>query len=120
MAEKFVPYPTDAASLNGPKPLDFVRTPLGAFAIITETHHGQYHHTDSDGVRLYHNLDMWAASIRFIGPGNEKISWWNEEDGLEVLDSLPRVLAMSYHPFGEGERDAVVHFGIRPVTPTGS
>ena len=88
------------------KPLDFVVTPKGAFAIITETW---------DGGK--------AASIDFIGPSHgEKNAWWHEEGHgipefcvcvdplpqlqLRVIGSLPRVLAMVMkHPFGHGEDD---------------
>ena len=83
------------------KALDFVRTPNGALALVTETH------------------ALWGgarqASIRFVGPSlGERNAWWNEDE-LEVVDSLPRILAYSIaHPFGSGRVDAERFFGPRP------
>ena len=74
------------------KPLDFVKTPKGAVAIIRET-----------------NGNGGQASIDFLGGGNptgEKNAWWGENDGLKVIDNLPHLLAkMSCHPFGAGRED---------------
>ncbi len=70
------------------KPLDFVRTPEGALALITETHDGR-------------------ASIDFIGSDwpYEKNAWWDESD-LKVIDNLPHLIArMARHPFGQGMAD---------------
>ena len=74
------------------KPLDFVKTPKGAIAIIKETYgNGR------------------EASISFLGGGSptgEKNAWWGESDGLEVIDNLPHLLSkMSCHPFGAGMED---------------
>lgn len=81
------------------KPLDFVRTPKGAIAMITET---------NDGGK--------QASIRFLGGGNptgEKNAWWHEGEGLEFIDSLPHLLAScTAHPFGSGWKDADDAFQI--------
>lgn len=77
------------------KPLDFVRTPKGNVALITET-----------------NGEGSAASITFIGHPNpmEHNAWWIEAE-LTVLDNLPRMLARGMcHPFGQGEDDAVAAF----------
>ncbi len=80
------------------KPLDFVKTPEGRIAIVTETV------TDDNGHR---------ASIEFIGrdgDDHEKNSWW--EDGeLVVIDNLPYLLAREVaHPFGSGRKDAIKTF----------
>ena len=79
------------------KPLDFVKTPKGNIAIITETN----------------NLGA-QASITFIGrqnPDNEKNAWWYSNE-LEVIDNLPLLLAYSTaHPFGQGRADADRAFG---------
>ena len=81
------------------KPLDFVKTPKGAVAFITETNDG--------GGR---------CSIYFLGGGNpsgEKNAWWRLGDGLIVIDSLPLMLAMNTkHPFGSGRNDAIKAFGL--------
>lgn len=71
------------------KPLDFVRTPNGAIAIVTETNMTQGHH---------------IACIDFIGTNltQERNAWWYEEE-LQVIDSLPHLLARELaHPFGRG------------------
>ena len=63
------------------KPLDFVKTPKGGFAIIKEI-------DEYDGGKI-------QSSIIFIGdlnPGKEKNAWWREGE-LEVIDSLPSLLA---------------------------
>jgi len=71
------------------KPLDLVKTPRGSFAIITEQNDNSY-------------------SIRFIGSSyGDKNAWWQQNEGLEYLDNLPRVLAVSMcHPFGNGKGQA--------------
>lgn len=73
------------------KPLDFVRTPKGAIAIITETGH---------------NGDK--ASISFIGESaSEKNAWWDDGE-LTIIDNLPSLLARNLcHPFGDGRKDAL-------------
>lgn len=79
------------------KALDIVRTPCGAYGIITET---------NDGGEM--------ASISYFGGGNpsgEKNAWWYPGEGLEVVDNLPRVLAeAAAHPFGSGRRDVELFF----------
>jgi hypothetical protein len=79
------------------KPLDFVKTPKGNIALVTETNNGGK-----------------MASIAFIGGGNpsgEHNAWWRECDGLIVIDSLPRILALNTaHPFGTGRDDVKLFF----------
>ncbi len=81
------------------KPLDFVRTPEGAVALVTETN------------GPYNGLGR-QASITFIGAHRgEKSAWW-DEDELVVIDSLPRLLAhCTAHPFGRGKVDVEKFFG---------
>ena len=79
------------------KALDFVRTPKGALALVTET-----------------NNAGKSASITFVGccETGEKNAWWDAND-LAVVDSLPRLLAVcTAHPFGTGSKDAESFFGI--------
>lgn len=79
------------------KALDFVKTPKGQIALITET----------NGLGK-------IASIIFIGGDkkNEKNAWWDKKD-LEVLDSLPRLLSAELaHPFGTGKEDVKEFFKI--------
>ena len=76
------------------QPLDIVRTPKGGIAIISETNDGGT-----------------SASIRWLGPPtDERSAWWRMGE-LEVVNSLPRVLAMmTAHPFGKGKRDVAQFF----------
>ena len=80
------------------KPLDFVKTPRGNIAIITETTAG--------GTK---------ASVMFLGgqkTSSEKSAWWDETE-LEVIDNLPRLLGyMSADMRGDGYRDVERVFGI--------
>ena len=80
------------------KALDIVRTPKGGIAFVTET---------NDGGEI--------ASIDYINgcnPGNEHNAWWRENE-LEVLDSIPRLIAnATYHPFGTGEKDVKKFFKL--------
>lgn len=80
--------------------LDFVRTPGGNIAIVTETSVVQ---------------GVLKIAISYIGPwGGERNAWWKESE-LEVIDSLPSLLARTIcHPFGDGEIKAKEHFGIIP------
>lgn len=80
------------------KPLDFVRTPKGNVALITETY------TRNDGRQ--------QASIMFIGhPNPMEHNAWHDEADLTVIDNLPRMMARGMrHPFGQGEDDAVAAF----------
>jgi len=83
------------------KPLDFVKTPKDAVAIITEMNCIQ-------GINTY--------SIEFLGGGNptrEKNSWWKENEGLIIIDSLPQLLARNLiHPFGQGKQYAINAFPL--------
>lgn len=71
------------------KALDFVKTPGGAIALVTEV--------NPDG----------TASITYLGggnPSNEKNAWWRPDEGLVVVESLPRLLANAVpHPFGQNK-----------------
>ncbi len=71
------------------KPLDFVKTPGGGIALISETH--------DNGKE---------AMIKYIyNPKNEHMAWWKEKE-LEVLISLSKFLAsMTYQSFGRGAED---------------
>lgn len=74
------------------QPLDFVLTPLGAIALVSEVNEPQ-----QPGMKR-------QASITFIGPSKgEHNAWWSEDE-LQVIDSLPRILAVGLcHPFGAGK-----------------
>lgn len=79
------------------KPLDFVKTPKGNFAIIRE-------------------VSESGASIEFIGEvpmfNREKSAWWDAEE-LQIIDSLPNLLARTMsHPFGAGDSAGDKHFPI--------
>jgi len=78
------------------KALDIVRTPKGGIAFITET-----------------NNEGKEASINYIGDlnvGNEHNAWWSESD-LEVISSIPKMLAeATAHPFGIGKKDVKKFF----------
>jgi len=81
------------------KPLDIVRTPKGAYALIIETGDG--------GV---------DAAISYFGGGNptgERNAWWSEGEGLVVVDNLPHLLSCATaNPFGRGKADAEKFFPI--------
>lgn len=83
------------------KPLDLVRTPKGAHALVTEV--------GEDGGA---NIDYFALEE----PTGEKNAWWRpgDEDGpLVVLDSLPRLLsAAAAHPFGNNRDRAAAYFPL--------
>ena len=76
------------------KALDIVRTPGGGIAVITET-----------------NNNGKQASINYItglNPKSEHNAWW-DENKLEIIDSIPHLLAKSMaHPFGNGKADAEI------------
>jgi hypothetical protein len=78
------------------KALDIVRTPKGGIAFITET-----------------NDNGKKASISYINNlniGEEHNAWWNENE-LEVIDSIPRLIAeATCHPFGKGSEDVKKFF----------
>lgn len=77
--------------------LDFVKTPGGHVAMVKET-------TVTQG--------KIQVSIVYIGPCSGKNAWWNEDE-LEVIGSLPLLLARTMcHPFGDGCIKAEEHFGI--------
>ena len=80
------------------KPLDFVRTPKGALALVVET-----------------NEAGREASIEYICrcETGEHNAWWDKSD-LTVIDSLPRLIASRIaHPNGNGQKDVNVFFGPR-------
>lgn len=83
------------------KPLDFVKTPSGAFAIVTEISEYQ-----GEGAT------QRTASIRFIGPtGPGDFSAWWPVGQLTYLDSLPNLLTMSLlHPFSSNKQLAKTFF----------
>ena len=81
------------------RPLDFVLTPGGNIALVSETSE------DNESI---------LVAITFINPehGKERNAWWNEED-LKVINSLPYILADGMaHPFGKGQIIAKKYFGI--------
>lgn len=84
-------------------PLDFIETPKGAIALITEKNY-----PTSEGMPC-------TYSIEFLGGGNptgEKNSWWQESQ-LKVVDNLPSLLARNLiHPFGKGKQPALDKFPI--------
>lgn len=74
------------------KALDIVRVSSGSIGFITET-----------------NNEFKSASVDFIktlSKRNDKTAWYYESE-LEVIDSIPRLLAKAMaHPFGSGVGDA--------------
>ena len=80
------------------KPLDIVKTPAGGMGVV---------------IKIGPNGD---ASIRFFegcDTGREKVAWWNKDDGLIVVDSLPRFLTMVMcDPFREGRQEAEKFFPL--------
>lgn len=79
------------------KPLDIVLTPNGFIAMVTEV-----------GTRETRQGIIWVASINYLkgqpNAGQQKSAWWDEGDGLVVLDSLPNLLASAlHHPFGSNK-----------------
>lgn len=83
------------------KPLDFVKTPKGGIAIITEKNLSN-NYTDGKTRGTY--------SLTYLNGCNasrEHNAWWDEED-LTLLDSLPQLLARNLcHPFGQGKQPAI-------------
>ena len=83
------------------KPLDFVRTPQGALALVKEV--------------LEDELGNRSASVSFIGGGHptkERNAWWRSGD-LEIVDNLPQLLSREMsHPFGNGHLVAKTSFPI--------
>lgn len=79
------------------KPLDFVATPKGAVALVTEVNVIQ-------GTTSY--------SIRFFSRTNhtgEKCAWWYDDEGLIYLDNLPNLLASGLvHPFSSDKEPSKV------------
>ena len=78
------------------KALDFVVTPKGQTALVTET-----------------NDQGTSVSIRILGENTEREhSSWYDEDELTVIDNLALVLASNIcHPFGRGRQDAELFYG---------
>ena len=60
------------------KALDIVKTPGGGLAVVTETNRG--------GTQI--SIDF----LNNMNPAREHNAWWSESE-LEVLDSIPRILA---------------------------
>ena len=76
-------------------PLDFVKTPSGNLALVTET--------NGDGEEI--SLDYIEQNVY------EKNAWWNSSE-LTVVNSLPYLLARRMrHPFGTGLKDVEYAFG---------
>lgn len=73
------------------RPLDFVITPKGQFAIIE-------HVQTTQGIV--------NASIEFIGINKEyeKIAWYSEDE-LEIIDNLPHVLTAALYRRSSGSGD---------------
>jgi len=89
------------------KPLDIVKTPKGAFAMVNEVIHPTL------------NCPWESSSIEYFGGGNpteERSAWWKSED-LELIDNFPSILARRMaHPFNDiGKQTALVIFPITPV-----
>lgn len=77
------------------KALDIVKTPKGGIAFITETARSGS-----------------LASIDFIGglnPKDERNAWWNKDE-LEVIDSIPKLLAIALSQSDAGLKDAKEFF----------
>lgn len=85
------------------KPLDFVKTPKGNIAIVTEIHEKDY----GSGIDV---------CVEFLGggnPSNEHNAWWDSSE-LKVVDNLPSLLSRNLaHPFGDGEEPALKIYPIR-------
>jgi hypothetical protein len=83
------------AKLKTVRPLDIVRTPKGAIALITE-------------------CDERQASITFFPnqePTYEKNAWWDPNE-LHILGSLPTMLANEMaHPFGSNKDQGDKYYG---------
>ena len=80
------------------QPLDIVKTPGGGLAIVTEV--------CDDG---YISIDY----LNDCNPQNEKNSWWTKNDGLVLVDRLPRVISNALaHPFGSNKEQGDVFFPI--------
>lgn len=79
------------------QPLDIVKTPKGGMAIIKEISGG-------------------SASIRYFldcNPKNEHDAWWGKNDGLVVVDSLPRILAnCMVNPMGDAKDQGSKFFPV--------
>ena len=82
------------------KPLDFVRTKAGNIALVVEVNTRQ-----QGGLQ---------ASVSFIGePTNYDYNAWHDEEDLEVINSLPRLLSLRLcHPFGQGKEPAKAAFPL--------
>lgn len=100
-----------------PRPLDFVLTPEGQTAIVTEVSaqlpddHGYTHEKCLAYLREHAETGDYCRSyaIEIIGPNEpcERVAWYSPDE-LEVLDSLPRLLAKcleSSHSDGDGFRE---------------
>lgn len=70
------------------KTLDFVRTPGGSIAFITQM--STYQNKENKIIHKY--------NIEFLGEENsahEKHAWWSENE-LKVIDNLPSLLARNF------------------------
>lgn len=78
------------------KALDIIKTPRGSIGIIVETNNG--------GTQA--SVDF----IRGCDENGDKSAWWTIKE-LEIIDSLPRILASAMcHPFGSGKKDIEMFF----------
>ncbi len=78
------------------KALDIVKTPKGGIGFVTETNNG--------------GKEISITYIGNLNPGHEHNAWWKSNE-LEIIDSVPRMLAMATaHPFGKGKEDVHLFF----------
>ena len=82
------------------KVLDFVRTPKGAIALVTDVSGSADGVTDLEEILDPDDQDdrnrYPQVAIEFIGTGNpsgEKNAWWFPNEGLTVVDSMPNLMA---------------------------
>ncbi len=81
------------------KPLDIVKTPKGSIAMVTSVDNGKVS-INYLGVRHF-------AKGGGANPTGERNSWWGKDDGLLLLDSIPRMLAFaSGHPSCQSLKNA--------------
>lgn len=86
------------------KPLDFVRTPKGGIALITEMNY-----PTQEGLENSFSIEF----LNGCNPAGEHNAWWGEGE-LELLDNLPSLLGRNLiHPFGRGKQPALDAFPIK-------
>ena len=83
------------------RPLDLVLTPGGVLAMVIE-------------------VSPWGdCQIEFLTHQKvigEKVAWWNESDGLIIMDSIPRLLTRAMcHPSGNSARNPNYPESMFPV-----